>query len=80
MVHSSEKLLTFMKLISQLSKETAIPIATIRFYEKCGLFKGKKIAETKSNNYAYYDEEVVDKLELIKDAKSVGFTLSEIKE
>ena len=69
-----------MKLINQLSKETGIPIATIRFYEKSGLFNGKKKSEVKSNNYTYYDDEVIDKLELIRDAKSIGFTLSEIKE
>lgn len=69
-----------MKLINQLSKETGIPIATIRFYEKSGLFTGKKKSDVKSNNYTYYDDEVVDKLDLIRDAKSVGFTLSEIKE
>lgn len=69
-----------MKLINQLSKETGIPIATIRFYEKSGLFSGKKKVEISSNNYTYYDDEVVDKLDLIRDAKSVGFTLSEIKE
>jgi len=69
-----------MKLINQLSKETGIPIATIRFYEKSGLFTGKKKNDVKSNNYTYYDDEVVDKLDLIRDAKSVGFTLSEIKE
>ena len=68
-----------MKLIHQLSKETGIPIATIRFYEKSGLFAGKKKAEVKSNNYTYYDDEVLDKLALIRDAKSIGFTLSEIK-
>jgi MerR family transcriptional regulator, copper efflux regulator len=69
-----------MKLIHQLSKETGIPIATIRFYEKSGLFSGKKKSEITSNNYTFYDEEVIEKLELIKDAKSVGFTLAEIKE
>jgi len=69
-----------MKLINQLSKESGIPIATIRFYEKTGLFTGKKKNDVKSNNYTYYDDEVADKLVLIKDAKSVGFTLSEIKE
>lgn len=69
-----------MKLINQLSKETGIPIATIRFYEKSGLFAGKKKSDVKSNNYTYYDDEVAAKLDLIRDAKSVGFTLSEIKE
>jgi len=69
-----------MKLINQLSKETGVPVATVRFYEKSGLFKGKKNTETRTNNYTYYDDEVVEKLELIRDAKSVGFTLAEIKE
>ncbi|WP_298117509.1 MerR family transcriptional regulator [Flavobacterium sp.] len=69
-----------MKLINQISKETGIPIATIRFYEKSGLFSGKKRTDIKSNNYTYYDDEVVYKLDLIRDAKSVGFTLSEIRE
>ena len=32
----------------------------------------------KSNNYFHYDEETVEKLELIRDAKSIGFTISEI--
>lgn len=68
-----------MKLISQLSKETGTPIHTIRYYENYGLFKGKKDAIVKSNNYTYYDEEVIDKMEMIKEAKAIGFTLSEIK-
>jgi MerR family Zn(II)-responsive transcriptional regulator of zntA len=68
-----------MFLINQLSKETGIPVHTIRFYEKLGLFVGKKNPEIKSNNYSYYDDEVVEKLELINAAKSVGFTLTEIK-
>lgn len=68
-----------MKLINQLSKESGTPIHTIRYYENYGLFKGKKIAAVKSNNYTYYDEEVEDKLEMIKEAKAIGFSLSEIK-
>lgn len=50
----------------------------LRYYEKSGLFTGKKKNDIKSNSYTYYDDEVVDKLDLIRDAKSVGFTLSEI--
>ena len=69
-----------MKLISQLSKETAIPIGTLRFYEKSGLFCGKRKEGVTSNNYVYYDEEVVEKLMFIQMAKAVGFTLMEIKD
>lgn len=70
----------FMLLINQLSKKTGVPLHTIRFYEKIGLFTGKKNPEIKSNNYTFYDEEIEEKLELINAAKSIGFTLSEIKE
>ncbi|MBN9385909.1 MAG: MerR family transcriptional regulator [Chitinophagaceae bacterium] len=69
-----------MKLINQLSKETGIPIGTIRFYEKSGLIKGEKKPEIKTNNYLYYGDEVIDKLRFIQMAKAVGFTLNEIKE
>ncbi|MGO1245071.1 MAG: MerR family transcriptional regulator [Sphingobacterium sp.] len=69
-----------MKLISQLSKDTGVPIGTIRFYEKTGLFSGETIKEITTNNYVYYGDDVVEKLKFIQMAKAVGFTLSEIKE
>lgn len=69
-----------MKLINQLSKETGIPIGTIRFYEKSGLFSGEKKHGVTTNNYVYYGNDVVEKLRFIQMAKAVGFTLAEIKE
>ena len=65
-------------LIHELSKRTGITAHTIRFYEKSGLIKGKRDENVKSNKYFHYDEETVDKLELIRDAKSIGFTINEI--
>lgn len=65
-------------LIKELSQRTGLTPHTIRFYEKLGLIKGQRNAQVKSNNYFHYDEEIVEKLELINDAKSIGFTLSEI--
>ncbi len=67
-------------LINELSKITGITIHTIRFYEKSGLIKGKRNEAVKSNNYFHYDDESVEKLELIRDAKSVGFTIQEISQ
>lgn len=69
-----------MRLINQLSKETGIPIGTIRFYEKSGLISGKKKPEVKTNNYVYCGDDAIDKLKFIQMAKAVGFTLIEIKE
>lgn len=67
-------------LINELSKRTGITPHTIRFYEKLGLIKGKRKEDIKSNKYFHYDEESVEKLALIRDAKSIGFTLSEISQ
>jgi DNA-binding transcriptional MerR regulator len=67
-------------LINELSKRTGITAHTIRFYEKSGLIKGKRDESIKSNKYFHYDEETVEKLELIRDAKSVGFTINEINQ
>lgn len=66
-------------LINELSKITNVSTHTIRYYEKFGLIKGSRKLGVKSNNYFYYDEETVYKLQLIRDAKSIGFSLQEIK-
>jgi MerR family transcriptional regulator, copper efflux regulator len=65
-------------LIHELSKRTGITAHTIRFYEKSGLIHGKRDETVKTNNYFHYDDETVEKLELISYAKSIGFTLREI--
>lgn len=67
-------------LISELSKRTGLSIHTLRYYENYGFFKGLTDEKVKSNNYKHYDENLVEKIEMLKEAKAVGFTLSEIKE
>jgi MerR family transcriptional regulator, copper efflux regulator len=69
-----------LMLIHELSKRTGLTAHTIRFYEKSGLIKGKRDENVKTNKYFHYDEETVEKLELVRDAKSVGFTISEISQ
>ena len=65
-------------LINEIAKITGISAHTIRFYEKSGLIEGNRDESIKSNNYFHYDEETIEKLEFIIDAKSVGFTIREI--
>jgi len=67
-----------LMLIHELSKATGVSTHTIRYYHKSGLIQGKRNEQVQSNNYLHYDEETIDKLEFIRDAKSVGFTISEI--
>lgn len=66
-------------LISELAQRTGVAIATLRYYEGYGLVRGQTDESVKTNNYKHYDESVVGKIELIKEAKEIGFTLSEIK-
>ncbi len=66
-------------LINELSKRTGLSIHTLRYYENFGLFKGMNDEKVKTNNYKHYDESLLEKIELIREAKEIGFSLSEIK-
>jgi MerR family Zn(II)-responsive transcriptional regulator of zntA len=65
-------------LINEIATITGMSAHTIRFYEKSGLIEGKRDESVKSNKYFHYDEETIEKLEFIVDAKSIGFTIREI--
>jgi MerR family transcriptional regulator, copper efflux regulator len=67
-------------LINELSAKSGISKHTIRFYEKSGLITGQRLNENKTNNYLLYHQDSLDKLDLITEAKSAGFTLLEIKQ
>lgn len=66
-------------LINILSKRTGVSIHTLRYYESRGLIKGNPDNDIKSNNYKIYDEDTLEIIEFINEAKEVGFTLTEIK-
>jgi MerR family transcriptional regulator, copper efflux regulator len=67
-------------LINELSKISGVTAHTIRYYEKYGLIKGTRDENVKSNNYFHYSDDDAYKLNLIIEAKSIGFTLNEIKQ
>lgn len=66
-------------LIGELVKRTECSRDTIRFYEKVELIEGKR-ERGGTNSYKHYDDQMVDRVLLIKQAKLLGFTLAEIKE
>ena len=66
-------------LISELSKRTGVTIHTLRYYENLGLIRGVSDENVKTNNYKDYDESVIERIEIIAEAKEVGYTLSEIR-
>ena len=63
--------------IGELSKSTGFQVETLRYYEKEGLLT--PVSRTASG-YREYDNESLRQLRFIKQAKSVGFSLSEISE
>lgn len=63
--------------IGQVAKMGEVGVETIRFYERKGLLDEP---ERKPSGYRQYDESVVHRLEFIRRAKELGFTLKEIKE
>ncbi len=66
----------FLK-IGEVAKRSEVGIETIRFYEREGLLAEP---ERRPSGYRQYDESVVSRLKFIRNAKELGFTLSEIKE
>ena len=68
--------MTVMK-IGEVAKRSHIGIETIRYYEREGLLLEP---ERRPSGYRQYDESTVERLEYIRRAKDLGFTLAEIKE
>ncbi|WP_461538429.1 MerR family transcriptional regulator [Spongorhabdus nitratireducens] len=62
--------------IGELSKKSGISVDTLRFYERKGLLKPSRTGTT--NNYRYFKQQDLARLELITKAKSLGFTLTEV--
>lgn len=65
--------------IGELAAKTGLSADTIRFYEKIGVIRAADVARHK-NNYRDYGNALVERLMLVKQAKSLGFTLQEISE
>jgi MerR family transcriptional regulator, copper efflux regulator len=66
-------------LIGELSKQTSLSKDTIRFYEKLGLIVATE-REAGSRTYKEFEEDTIQRLVIIKQGQSLGFTLSEMKE
>lgn len=66
-------------LVNELSKKTGLSIHTIRYYENLGMIKGLSDEKVRSNNYKHYDANTIERLEIIIEAREVGFSLAEIK-
>ena len=63
--------------IGELAKQVGISTQTLRFYEKQGLL-GTSQGLRSESNYRVYDDASIKRLEIINQAKELGFSLSEI--
>lgn len=63
--------------IGQVAKQAGIGVETVRFYERRGLLAEP---DRKASGYRQYDLAAVARLRFIRQAKELGFRLTEIKE
>src|SRR5271170_6503727 len=71
--------LAIMKLLSigQIARRAAVGVETVRYYEREGLLERP---QRKSSGHRAYGDDVVARLLFIRRAKTLGFTLKEIKD
>jgi Hg(II)-responsive transcriptional regulator len=63
--------------IGQLARQAGVPIDTVRYYERHGLLP-EPVREL--SGYRSYQASDVDRLQFVRRAKALGFTLVEIRE
>lgn len=62
--------------IGQLAKQTGVGIETIRYYERRGLLP---CPARKTSGYRQFGDEALARMQFIRRAQGVGFTLREIE-
>lgn len=63
--------------ISEISRRSGVNLETIRYYEKIEALPQPKRA---ANGYRMYDEHILVHIEFIKNCRSLGFSIGEIKQ
>lgn len=63
--------------IGQLAKKTGVNIETVRYYERRGLIP---VPPRRESGYRQYSQDAVTRIQFIKHAKELGFSLKEILE
>ncbi|MEN2752375.1 MULTISPECIES: MerR family transcriptional regulator [Psychrobacter] len=70
---------TSFLLIGKLATQANTTKDTIRHYDQLGLLKSRK-RQAGSRLYTEFHSECIERIELIKSAQAIGFTLTEIKD
>lgn len=70
---------TSFLLIGTLATKANTTKDTVRHYEQLGLLKSRK-RQAGSRLYTEFHPQCIERIELIKSAQAIGFTLTEIKD
>lgn len=63
--------------IGEVARQADVGVETIRYYERQGLLEAP---QRRASGYRQYDQSVISRLQFIRRAKTLGFTLAEIRE
>ena len=63
--------------VGKLAKATDVNIETVRYYERVGILPAP---QRLASGYRVYGEQAIQRLRFVTRAKSLGFSLEEIKE
>jgi DNA-binding transcriptional MerR regulator len=63
-------------LVSELAAQTRLPASTVRFYAQAGLLPARR----SESGYREFDDQAVERIELITTGKRLGLPLAEIRE
>jgi MerR family mercuric resistance operon transcriptional regulator len=63
--------------IGQVAKHAGVGVETVRFYERQGLLDAPP---RRQSGYRQYSQEVIRRIQFIKRAKDLGFSLKEIRD
>ena len=66
-----------MLKIGEFAKQTGVSVSTLRYYESLGLLEPSQRAE---NGYRYYENAAIFKIQFIKKAQALQFSLTDIKQ
>ena len=64
------------RTIGQLAKAAGVAVDTVRYYERIGLLPRRGRAAT---GWRRYPEEILVRLQYVREGRAVGFTLGEIR-
>ncbi|HZI19094.1 MAG TPA: heavy metal-responsive transcriptional regulator [Pyrinomonadaceae bacterium] len=63
--------------IGEVARRSGVGVEALRFYEKSGLLDARARTEA---GYRLYDESALERLNFIRRAQTLGFTLTEIRQ